>query len=230
MNRLHCSILLSFIFLISCNSNEIGSGDNVNPESIYFDYKVWGEEGNENITVLLQYRFAGPNGTTLLLKDPSRVELDGELIQVDSSTMTGAYYEMIKPVEAFMGSHNIVFTDINGKKHTENFSFYPLTLSKMIPAELKRNDLVFELNGLDSIDYVRVLMLDTTFESKGINRVDTVRNGKLVINKEHLMNLVNGPIHLELNKEVERPLMESTKEGGRISITYGLKRDFVLKD
>ena len=230
MNRLHCAILLSFIFLISCNSNEIGNGDDVNPESIYFDYKVWGEEGNEIVTVMLQYRFAGRNGTTLMLEDPGKVELDGEQIMADSSMMTGAYYEVLKTVDDFTGSHNIIYTDINGKKHTEHFSFYPLTLRKPIPEELNRNDLEFELNGLDSVDFVRVLMMDTTFESMGINRIDTVRNGKLIIKKERLRNLENGPIHLELYKEADKPVKEGTKEGGRISITYGLKREFNLKD
>lgn len=230
MNRLHCAIFLCFLFFISCNSNETGNGEDVNPESIYFDYKVWGEEGNENITVMLQYRFAGRNGTTLLLSDPARVELDGEQIKADSSTMTGAYYEVIKPVKTFTGLHTITYTDINNKKHSEKFNFSPLSLQKNIPDVMKRDDLVFELNGLDQVDYVRVLMLDTIFESKGINRIDTVRNGILVINKERLRNVVNGPIHLELYKEVDRPVQDGTKEGGRISITYGLKRDFILTD
>src|SRR4026208_282257 len=92
------SILVSILILTACNSNEIGSSKDVNPETIYFDYKLWGEEGNDDITLMLQYRYGGKNGTTLVLGEPSKVELDGELIPADSSNMTGAFYEMIKPI------------------------------------------------------------------------------------------------------------------------------------
>ena len=223
-------IILSIIFLTSCNSNEIGNGKDVNPETIYFDYKIWGEEGKEDVTVMLQYRFAGKGGTTLLLEEPAKVELDGVALTADSSKMTGAYYEVIKSVEDFRGKHSIVFTNFNKKKYTEEFNFNPITFRSALPAEMSRGDLVFELDGLDPVDIVRTVMIDTSFESSDINRIDTVRNGRLVIKKERLEQVVNGPIHLELFREVERPVKEGTEEGGKILITYGLKREFVLKD
>jgi hypothetical protein len=224
------TLILTFTFLISCNSNEIGDGKDVNPESIYFDYKIWGEEGNEDITVMLQYRFAGKGGTTLFLEEPAKVELDGVEIEVDSSNMTGAYYEVLKPVSEFAGKHTIEFTNYNGEKYAEQFNFHPISLKKAIPHEISRGDIVFELNGLDTLDLVRVVMIDTAFESMDINRIDTARNGKLVIKKERLDKVLNGPIYLELYKEVERPVKEGTDEGGKISITYGLKREFILRD
>lgn len=223
-------ILISTFIFLSCNSNEIGEGKDVNPGSIYFDYKIWGEESSEDIIVKLQYRFAGKAGTTLLLEEPAKVELDGVEIEVDSTKMTGAYYEVIKPVREFTGNHTIEFTNFDGKKYAEQFSFKPISLKKPIPAEISRGDIVFELNGLDTIDLVRVVMIDTAFESRDINSIDTARNGKLVIKKERLEKVLNGPIYLELYKEVERPVKEGTDEGGKISITYGLKREFILKD
>ena len=72
--------ILPSILLFACTSNEIGNSKDVNPDAIYFDYKIWGEEGNENVTVKLQYRFGGQNGTTLTMEDPAKVELDDELI------------------------------------------------------------------------------------------------------------------------------------------------------
>ena len=228
MNQLF--VLLIFCYTItSCNSNEIGSSKDVNPQAIYFDYKIWGDEGTDDITVMLQFRFGGANGTTLVLEDPSKVELDGVAIKADSSKMTGAFYEVIKPVKEFAGKHNIVFTDNNNRQYREEFSFQPIRLRTTVPAIIKRGDLVFELNGLNPEDYVRVLLTDTSFASNGINRVDTVRNGRVVINKSDLDSLINGAIHLELYKEDEKPVKNGTAEGGQLSITYGLKREFVLK-
>jgi hypothetical protein len=230
MNRLaSILILISFIYS-SCNSNEIGGSKDVNPESIYFDYKITGEEGKDDITVMLQYRFAGANGTTLVLDEPSKVELDGQAIRVDSSRMTGAYYEVLKPLKEFTGKHSIVFTDLDKKQYKEEFSFQPITLRAKLPESIKRDDLIFELDGLEPVDYVRVLLTDTSFASDGINRVDTVKNGRVMISKEDLEKVVNGPVHLELYKEVEKPLKERTREGGALYISYGLKREFLLKE
>lgn len=237
MNRFFIpGFLFSILFFTSCiNDREPESSSDVNPQSIFFDYQIRGEEGNDYITVLLQFRFGGENGGTLLLEKPSRAELDGELIPEDSSKMTGAFYEIQKPVELLTGKHSIVFTDIEKKKYKEEFSFQPLTLSTKIADTIRRNDLLFDpivigFNGLEPEDYVRLLLTDTSFTGDGINRLDTVRNGRLIISKKELENLVNGPVQLEFIREYEKPVKNGTEEGGRLQITYSLKREFILKD
>jgi hypothetical protein len=233
MNQFRVTLLIltiSFSVLFSCTSNEVGNSSDVNPETIYFDYKIWGEEGNDEITVMLQYRYGGPHGTTLLLDSNSKVELDGELLKADSSRFTGAFYELQKPVQVFAGKHTIIFTSLEGKQYKESFEFRPVSLLTNIPETIKRGDLVFEIGGLNPTDYVRVLLTDTAFTSNGISRVDTVSNGRLLIKKDDLKELVNGPIALELQREEERPVKNGTAEGGRISISYRIKRDFFLAD
>jgi hypothetical protein len=233
----HIKFLLLFFIITpgalsisSCNSNEIGGSKDVNPETIWFDYQISGEEGRNDMTVMLQFRFAGENGTTLVLDNPSKVELDGEFIKADSSKMTGAFYEIMKPVKEFTGKHTITFTDINKKQYKEEFSFQPISLKTKLPATIEREELLFELDGLNHVDYVRVLLTDTAFRSEGINRVDTVKNGRIIISKKDLETVVNGPVQLELIKEDEKRIRNGTAEGGRISIIYGLKREFVLRD
>jgi hypothetical protein len=216
--------------LQSCTSNEIGNAKDVNPDAVFFDYKIWGDETKDITTCMLQYRFAGPNGTTLVLEDPSKVEIDGHLLNVDSSKMSGAYYEWVNPVDSFAGKHTIIFSDMNGKKYSEDFRFSPFKMLTIVPAEFKRNDLVLDLSGLDSIDYVRVSLIDTAYDNNDISRIDTLKNGHLVISKSQLDSLVNGPIQMEIIKEENRPVKNSTREGGNITVTYGLKREFVLKN
>src|SRR5450432_1607521 len=146
-------IIIPGLLLAGCKSNETGSSKDVSPEAVYFDYKIWGQEGEGDITVMLQYRFGGENGTTLVLEDASKVELDGEFIKANSSVMTGAFYEIQKPVAGFAGKHNIVFTGINKKQYREEFSFQPISLEKTIPDTIHRDSLSFELKGLDTIDF-----------------------------------------------------------------------------
>ena len=229
MNRLFVLLFILITFSqSSCTSNEIGDSKDVNPDAIYFDYKIWGDEGNDNLTVKLQYRFGGKNGTTLTIEKPAKVELDDELIPVDSSKMTGAFYEIHKPINKFNGEHTITFTDINEKQYSEKFRFQPLQLKTSLPEVLKRGKMLLEVDGLDGESFVRVILTDTSFASEGINRIDTIKNGQIIITEEDLKSLVNGPIQLELIKEEERKIKNGTREGGKLSISYGLKREFIL--
>ena len=233
MNRINRFFFISAslcLVLISCTSNEIGNSKDVNPESIYFDYRVWGDEDGGYITTRLQYRFAGSNGTTLLLENPSKAEIDGIAIKADSSKRNGAYYEVTKPVKDFTGRHTIVFTNMNGKQYTEEFNFQPISLKTSIPKIVNRADLIFEVAGLAPTDYIRVMLSDTASFSEGISRIDTVRKGRIRITKADLENLVNGPIHLEFSKEDEKRVKNGTKEGGKLSVSYELKREFELKN
>jgi hypothetical protein len=222
--------LVSLVFLFSCTSNEIGNSKDVNPDAIFFDYEVWAEEGKEDVTVNLQYRMGGKNGTTLVLDEPSKVMLDGEQLKVDSAKVTGGYYEVQRPLTSFAGKHSINFTDLNKREYNEEFEFRPFSLEPDVPSTLNRSDLVFNFKGLDPVDYLSVILTDTSFTSADINDVDTVRNGRLVIRSERLSALINGPIHLQFYREQTLSLKKSTKEGGKFMITYGLKRDFELKD
>lgn len=231
MNRLIAFLFLSgIIFFGSCTSNEIGNSKDMNPESIYFDYRVWGDEESGDITVKLQYRYAGRNGTTLLLEDPAKVEFDGVAIKADSSKMSGAYYEVTLPVKEFAGKHTIVFIDINGKEYKEEFSFQPISLRTKVAPEISRGGLVFDLDGLAPQDYVTVMLSDTASFSEGISRIDTVKNGRIIITKADLRNLVNGPVWLEISRDDEKRIKNGTREGGKLSISYGVKREFELKD
>jgi hypothetical protein len=95
---------------------------------------------------------------------------------------------------------------------------------------LNRGNLIFNFKGLDSITYLNVILTDTSFNSADINDVDTVKNGRLVISAERLSALINGPINLQFHREMEKPMKNSTKEGGKLYMHYGLKREFELKD
>jgi hypothetical protein len=233
MTMSHKFFIPAVFFLISaaaCTSNEIGNSRDVNPDAVFFDYRINGQEGDENVNCVLQYRFGGPNGTTLVMDDSSQVMLDGETLKVDSAKLSGAFYEVEKPVSSFAGNHVIQFTDRSGKTYKEAFAFLPFTFVNPLPENWKREDQVILLKGLEKTDYIRVVATDTSFSSDDINRLDTVTDGKITITKEELKNLVNGPVNLQLIREIEHPVKQGTKEGGRIAINYEVKRQVELKD
>jgi hypothetical protein len=70
-------ILLIAAFIFSaCSSNEIGESKDVAQDKIYQSYSISYSEGNTNAEVFCQFRFAGSNGTTLVLNSPSQLQFD----------------------------------------------------------------------------------------------------------------------------------------------------------
>ncbi len=233
MNRFFstfCLISVTAILLLSaCTNNEIGGSKDVNPDAVFFDYQITGDEDDAMATVLLQFRFGGPHGTTLVLDDPSFVSFDGNKIAVDSSRMAGAYYEVRVPVNRMAGQHNILFSNSDGKQYTQDFSFQPLALQATIPDSVQAGNLQLPLSGVEDGGAVRMVLMDTSRNGEGIDRVDTVRNGAILLHAAELAQLTPGPIHLELLRDVRVPLTSTTPEGGKMTISYSLRREFVLK-
>ena len=207
-----------------------GSKSLESPGTTYLDYRIWGDENDGEVTVLLQFLDGGIYGKTISLAPPAEVLLDGKPLGADSSRMTGAFYETRSTIDSFLGQHEIKFRDIDGREYLESFQFEKVSLASELPERIGRGDIVIALDGLEEVDIVRVLMTDTAFNSRGVNRMDTLRNGKMLISRQDLANLVNGPVHLELIWELEKELKEAPGAGGKISISYGLSREFALVD
>jgi hypothetical protein len=225
MLRFVPGLILLLLLVSACTNDTIKNPKDVDPDAIFFEYIIRGHEDDSNVTLYLQFRIGGPNGYTLTLKSPAKVELDGELIHVDSAKLTGAYYEIQKPAGSFVGKHTITFTDFNKKVHSEEFEYKPFSLDTDL-GEVERGDLVFDLEGLDDEDYLHVSATDTSFTSRDIVEIDTVRDGKLTIPSHKLRFLANGPITLLLAKETQKITRNEIR--GRITVSYELKRDFEL--
>ena len=215
-------ILPLALVALSCNDH-----DTTEP---FFNYQVSGEEGLEDVTVLLRFRTGGRDDKTVQIPKNASIELDGEALPADSTEYMGVYYEVQKRVDSFIGKHRIVYTDPGGKKYTEEFEFVPLQLSTVLPDTLEKSGFTFQFSGLQPDDKLRVIMIDTEFYTNDINELMTVTNGKLTIPDSVLTeNVSAGPLYLEFHRETERPVREATEKGGRMMINYKLKRQVVLK-
>lgn len=216
------------LLVVACNRENKKSRDPLSSDNIYLDYKVTATEGDDNLTILLQLRDGGDeeDGVNGALK----MMLDGESILPDSTALGGIFYETHQPIESFAGPHEIVFQAADGKEYREKFTFQPVVLNTVIADTVYRSDLVFEFSGLEPGDRVRVLLTDTSFINDGVNRVEKLRDGKLVIDSSSLDRVANGPVLAEFIREFEQPIKDGTKAGGRLRITYALKREFFLAD
>lgn len=221
--------LVSFVF--SCTSNEIGYSKDVNPETVYLYYTVSYDDGDDSVGCFLQYRFAGENGTTLILNSPAGVSIDGIAIAADSSTVSGAYYQKNFAAKDFAGKHVIVYTDMNGKVHKEPFSFDPVVCTTALPEVIDRSDVSFEFAGSLTDDEAVIRISDTSLQTEDVRVISKLTRGKITVTAEELKPLVNGPLTVEISKSIEQPFQHPTQEGGIFVLMYGIKEmETQLKD
>jgi hypothetical protein len=214
------TLLISGLF--ACDSNEIGESKDVNQDKIYIDYQVSYTEGDDQVYLSLQYRFAGSAGTTLVLNNPSQAELDGEKLKVDSSDGSGAFYEINKNYKDFLGKHSINFKDINGRHFENSFEFVPFTINTL-PEVFERNkNLVISFNTapLGSNDYIAIASIDTD-SSFYYQQAGTSSN--VIIPLSELKRQQGKTLSFESTIHRDIPLSQTTPEGGTLRYTYRLK-------
>jgi hypothetical protein len=208
--------------LFACNSNEIGESKDVNQDKIYMDYRISYAEGDEQVALNFQYRFAGAAGTTLVLNNPSQVKLDGETLKADSSKYGGAYYSISKDRPTFLGKHNIQFTDTNGKQFENSFEFAPFTLVN-IPAVADRNkDLIvfYNINGLNATDDIEINSIDT---DSSFHYHQPGSASSIIIPASELKRQKKNEVSFEATIYRDLPLKQTTGEGGKLALTYRVK-------
>lgn len=222
-------VFFAVLQLAAC-SGSTGQQPEASTDELFFDYKITGEEGNDSITVLLQFKLFTEYGPSLLLPQGASVILDGHQIFADSTPMSGPYYARTIALKDFSGKHQVLLTAADKRKFKEEFSFRSFLLKTELPDTLARDKMELLLEGLAGKDVVRIVITDTSFTGEGINRVDTVLGNRLVISRADLSVLQSGPVNMELIGETERPVANGTEAGGTLVMYYTVRREFWLRD
>jgi hypothetical protein len=223
-------LFLGFAVILAGCTNRDKIKSTLDYNRLYFDYAITAEEDAGYATCVFQFKERGEEGKTVNI-EPATIKLDGQKLETDSAKLSGFFYELQKPIDSFAGRHAIVFTTPAEKEYGNEFEFTPFTLQKELPEKISRKSLSIRLKNFPPAEKsVRLLLLDTAFESSGFNDMVPVVNGKVTINETIFKSVKKGPINLALYMEQELSLKEKTMAGGRIFITYGLKRQLELVD
>jgi hypothetical protein len=218
------SVLIILILAITaCSSNEIGESKDVTQDKIYQSYTISYTEGETNAAIFCQFRFAGNNGTTLVLNSPSQVQLDGEKLDADSSTGAGAYYSTHKTASDFFGKHSFAFINTNNKKYENDFLFDSFKLIN-VPAVISKKqegNIYFETTRLQGDDVIE-LEAGNTDSSFNVTHHAGAGNFITIPLKELQRQKVN-ELTLETTLYRKIPLQQNTAEGGVMEIRYTLK-------
>jgi hypothetical protein len=214
------------ISMSACSSSEIGQSSDVNQETIYQDYRITYDEGNNagEAEIFTQFRFAGDKGTTLELTKPSKFELDGKLILVDSNGYSGAYYKTVMPLAHIPGKHQLTFTDYSSKKYQNEFSFDSFTLTGVQAAINKQAPAIisFETTPLKDEDYVELTATDTD-STFSVTHSAAEAGNNIIIPLAELKRQKGNSFSITASIYRRIALQQATKEGGKITISHTLK-------
>ncbi len=196
--------------------------------AVYADFKIKGEEGNKYVNCLFQFKPGGVEAAPVGLVAPAFVSLNGQKLTADSSKYAGVFYEAALVADSTATENKITYHD--GKMtYEESFSLQPFTIGNKLPESISRKSFSIRLQPVfPGNDSIRVLLTDTAFLNADVNELAPVQNGVVAISSEVLLNLKNGPVHLELLHEKTLPLKKGLK--GRLFTSYSLKREFLLVD
>jgi len=217
-------LMVPFFAFVACSSNEIGESKDVSQNKIYQDYSISYSEENTDAEVYCQFRFAGKNGTTLVLNNPSEVQVDGQKLAVDSSAGSGAYYKITKPAAAFFGKHTITFNSTDNKKFENDFTFDNFKLVN-VPVNVSKKQsftLDFETAALQGNDYIQVESSNTD-SSFSVTHNASDKTNSILIPVEELKRQKVKELTLEATLYRSIPLQQSTGEGGKMTLRYTLK-------
>lgn len=222
-------VLLPVSLVITSCIGFAGREETAEPDDIFFDYTITGDEGNDSITVILKFHEFSAYGPIVLFA--TEALLDGKPMPVDSSSVTGPFFITARHKNDFTGKHSITVTSPDGKKYKEQFSFRPFTIVSGLNDTMSRKTrMMLQLSGIDNLDVMRVLLTDTSFTGEGINRLDSLAGSGLLVSRNELNQLKSGPINMELIKENEYPIEHGNRTGGILSVYYAVRREFHLKD
>jgi|GEM_PF-1151227 hypothetical protein len=212
-------LLTSSIGMLGCQSTEIGSATDVNPETIYQDLRLIYEGGDE-VTCRAYLRFAGEKGTTLVLGKNGKVMIDDKVLTVDSSDGSGAYYQAHFNTRAFTGKHQWVYTDVHGKEYHNNFVFDPLTIAPENGTIARNEPIALSVSGISNGMKLDVVADDTSDATASFDTTFVLQGNKVVIPASFTAKQKTGPIQIRASSFHSTNLSQATPEGGHIVYNY----------
>lgn len=121
MNKFFLPCIIAAIVVAACQSNETGKSKDVSQDQIHRSYEVIIDEAASTASASAVFRFAGENGTTLVLSKPSKVTANGNEMLVDSLLFGGAYYRSSADFSCPGNRVEISFTDAQENTLNETF-------------------------------------------------------------------------------------------------------------
>jgi hypothetical protein len=224
-------LTISVLLLIGCTPVETGNIKDVTQSEIYQNYSFTSDGSSTTATAKLS--FAGANGTTLKLTNPSKVLFNNQPLDEKTGTYTGTYYE--KRFETILSDGSFTFTDTKGKTYTNKVEM-PTIDFKTSPTSINRSTItrIPVLNGNkianSSVNIEIEYENKQGFQSKNVpvfpQKQDAnsayfdAKTNSIVIEPSIWQGINATKIELQIASKSETKPQQGTNIGGKISAEY----------
>lgn len=226
--KLFLSILLfSAILASGCSSAKTVESTSVASADVYQSYVINASRDRTNVTA--NFRVGSKSGAAIDLDAPSKVENNGKsMSEIAANALRGAAYE--DSAEGFVGQHQFVYTDGDGKAYRNEIDIAPLEFGEKPKAKIRRyvrtmiplsrpvgadETVTASITGRARADRNRPN--ETSFASAELN-LDPSRTA-LMIEPIDIENFID-KIEISLRVEKNEPLKEKSAAGGDVQIAY----------
>lgn len=220
--------------LAGCQSNEVMESKNLAQSEIHQAYSVEYDQTEQLISVNAEFRAAGPNGTTLVLSEPSDVRCDEEEMKLDTYLLGGAHYVYSKKSEPFMTETvHLSFVDLDKKTYKNDVDLYAVffdpqlgNLHHLSRSQDKR--IVLKTHPLEDNETMTLNIQGDSLSTE-IPNPDV---GGMSIPKESLQIFgIGEKLTLQIIRRQEGRLGQATTRGGTYTVTvYSPKEETRLKE
>jgi hypothetical protein len=215
------AILLLLVYVISgCKSSEVDESKNVNQSRIYQDYYAEYDADKGKYKVEVIFRFGGTNGTTLILSEPSYVNLNGKPLEGKKQLLRGQVYFENKKAN---NPKDFIFEFTDLDEHTFNNTLVLESISfGELPSEISDStggSIYWEGKPLQEDEELWLEITDANKTAKTIF-VRNQETNEVVIKPSDLQELTEGKIKLQLIRFVKHSTHENAEVGGEMSGRY----------
>lgn len=219
----------TMVLLGACASNETADSSSVKQSEIYQDYTLsWdGDEGEWNAHAT--YRFAGENGTTLRLSEPSKITFNGVTMSESKLLFGGATYR--QEGKKWPSTGLFEFTDTDGKSYKNSVAFTAIDFARPVQEASKTGTIGIPLTrDITATDEIFLHVSDTSAQSEKRIRLLASDPAAVVKYDPEEQLLLIEPAFFEKMADVElsmwmiyertEDLAEATAKGGEVRVTY----------
>lgn len=220
-------LLILTLIAAGCYSIETVESTTVSSNDVYQSYSI--KTAKNRTSVYVVFRVGTESGATIDLDAPSKIEYNGALLpEIAPTGWKGTTYE--ESTNKFIGNHQFIYTDSNGKTFRNEINFVPLEFSgSSFRVNRQSNTLIPLSRSVSGDEEISAYIFgkakpgktNSTAESSNSIpvRLNSARSA-ILIEPNDLQNFLNGKAILSLRAEKTESLKQNGAKGGEIRLSY----------
>lgn len=190
----------------------------VNQDKIYTVYELFYNANTDKTWAIARFRFGGPTGTLLELKNPATVTFDGE--ELPFNALFSGHY---KEYAGQKTGGTFVYNNVDGDTFTNSVPAYEMIDYPTVLDTINKSEaysLAWQGSALSANQNVALFVGSWTWGDDALFLQTGDGATDIVMGTNQLSNLPVGPSTLYMNRSTDVTVSEGTGEGGIIKGVY----------